>query len=719
MSAIPDEVWRAASTHPAPEGPVAGKPAFDVLEYLAAHGVEVKRTKRWASHPGGSIHELAHCIFDPDHTGGSAAVTVNSTGAIGYRCQHSGCQGRDWQAVREHFDGPREARKYRSVAATAKQTATQAEAPEQERLEASKQGGAMGRPAPRCEPEASPFRLTDSAVVYIDPDPDREPLTICGPLEVVAKTRNGGGEEWGALLRWRDGDGAEKTWAMPMSLLAGDGSEYRARLLAGGLLIAPGTKARNLLTTYLQTARTDARARCVSRVGWQGDVFVLPDATVGTPKEETVLFQAPFETDHYLKVAGTVEEWRDNVGRLCSENSRLILAVSCAFAGPVLHLVRAESGGIHFHGATSTGKSTALIVGGSVCGGGGSNGFVQSWRATANGLEAVAELHNDLTMFLDELAQVDPREAAEVAYLLGNGAGKLRMSRNTGARKKLSWSLLFVSAGEVTLADHAQTAGKRTRGGAEVRLLNIDADAGAGLGLFQDIHGAASPDLFARQLKESATRYYGAPLRAYLKSVTGRRAAVESALRGSQADFLKNRVPVGASGEVLRAAQRFALIAAAGELAACAGITGWEPGEATDAATRCFRSWIEGRGTTGAGDIEVAIDQVRQFIGAHGASRFQSAKARRDNQGDIIHERIIERAGFRVDGEDGEVSEYLILPEVFRHKVCEGFDYRAVARALLQRGHLDCEPPHLTKKPRLPELGAVRVYAVKSSILGE
>lgn len=123
----------------------------------------------------------------------------------------------------------------------------------------------------------------------------------------------------------------------------------------------------------------------------------------------------------------------------------------------------------------------------------------------------MAELHNDLTLFLDELSQIDPREAVETAYLLGNGSGKTRMSRNVGARKKLVWSLLFVSAGEITLADHAQTAGKRTKGGAEVRLINIDSDAGAGMGLFENIHGAASPDAFARQLKGPAKRFYGTP----------------------------------------------------------------------------------------------------------------------------------------------------------------------------------------------------------------
>jgi len=409
----------------------------------------------------------------------------------------------------------------------------------------------------KAGPESSAFRLTDDAVIYLDPGPGKEPLRICGRLEVAAFTRDAKGDGWDRLLRWRDSEGRAHEWAMPMSLLSGDGGEIRARLLDGGLIIAPGRNVWGLLAVYLQTARPDSRALRVPRVGWHKDSSVLPAASIGPEGGEPVIFQTPFETEHCLNVSGTVNGWRNHVGQFCSSNSRLMLAVSCGFAGPLLSLMGGESGGVHFVGATSIGKSTALMVGGSVLGGGGRNGFVQSWCATANGLEAIAELHNDLTLFLDELAQMDPREAAEVAYLLGNGSGKARMSRNVGARKKLSWALVFVSAGEVTLADHAQTAGKRTKGGAEVRLLNIEADAGAGLGLFENLHGASSLDLFARRLKEAAARYYGAPLRAHLEFITGKRAEVESTLRNFQMDFLKNRVPAGAAGEVCRAAQRF------------------------------------------------------------------------------------------------------------------------------------------------------------------
>jgi putative DNA primase/helicase len=565
-----------------------------------------------------------------------------------------------------------------------------------------------------------PFRLMGDAVIYTDPDPEKEPLMICGRLEVAALTRDAQGDGWGRLLKWVDGERRAHQWAMPMSLLAGDGSEYRARLLDGGLVISPGRKARDLLTTYIQSTRAEARALCVSRVGWHGDVFVVPSETIGASGMEDVLFQTPNESEHLLNVSGTVEDWRVNVGRLCVRNSRLVLAVSCSFAGPLLSLAGAESGGVHFHGPTSTGKSTALLVGGSVIGGGGRNGFVQSWRTTANGLEAVAELHNDLTLFLDELSQMDPREAAETAYLLGNGSGKARMTRNIGARKKLTWCLLFVSAGEVTLADHALTAGKRTKGGVEVRLLNVEADAAAGLGLFECIHGAESADAFSRRLRDAAKRYYGAPLRAYLAYVSANRTEVENHVRTFQADFVKRNTPAGASGEVSRAAQRFALIGAAGEIATTVGITGWSENESANAAKKCFANWLALRvGGTGAGDAEAAIQQVRNFIEVNGASRFQLAKIRRDGSGEPIPEKIISRAGFRVDHRDGEAVEYLILPEVFRREVCEGFDSRMVARALSERGYLDCQPPHLTKKPRLPEVGSVRVYAVRASILGE
>jgi hypothetical protein len=74
---------------------------------------------------------------------------------------------------------------------------------------------------------------------------------------------------------------------------------------------------------------------------------------------------------------------------------------------------------------------------------------------------------------------------------------------------------------------------------------------------------------------------------------------------------------------VRRAAARFAVVAAAGELATRLGITGWMEGESTAAVQKCFYAWLKARGTPGPLEEEMVLKQIRAFIQAHGTSRFQ------------------------------------------------------------------------------------------------
>jgi putative DNA primase/helicase len=78
------------------------------------------------------------------------------------------------------------------------------------------------------------------------------PIYISSALKVTACTRDKENENHGRLLDFKDLDGMSHNWAMPMELLAGDGTEYRKELLSKGLIIAPGSKPRQLLTTYIQ-----------------------------------------------------------------------------------------------------------------------------------------------------------------------------------------------------------------------------------------------------------------------------------------------------------------------------------------------------------------------------------------------------------------------------------------------------------------------------------
>ena len=52
--------------------------------------------------------------------------------------------------------------------------------------------------------------------------------------------------------------------------------------------------------------------------------------------------------------------------------------------------------------------------------------------------------------------------------------------------------------------------GRKPTAGQEIRLADIDADAGAGMGALESLNGCASSAVLTATLKDAAGRYYGA-----------------------------------------------------------------------------------------------------------------------------------------------------------------------------------------------------------------
>lgn len=237
---------------------------------------------------------------------------------------------------------------------------------------------------------------------------------------------------------------------MPLELLASDGATYRQVLLSRGLRLAEGKAGRDLLSRYIQSSTPKERMRCVSRLGWYGQLYILPNEAIGVSPDEDVVFQANMPLADHHDSRGTLQEWQQNVSKYCVDNSRLCFSMSVGFAAPLLHLLGEENGGFNLRDPSSGGKTTALKVALSVYGG---EKMLQSWRATSNGLESIAALHNDCLLCLDELGKLEPKIAGEVAYFLVNGGGKQRSDRSGFARKKQMWRVLFLSSGELGLPD--------------------------------------------------------------------------------------------------------------------------------------------------------------------------------------------------------------------------------------------------------------------------
>jgi putative DNA primase/helicase len=302
---------------------------------------------------------------------------------------------------------------------------------------------------------------------------------------------------------------------------------------------------------------------------------------------------------------------------------------------------------------------------------------------TDNAAEAVAAAHCDLMLCLDEMGECPPEVVSALAYMLANGTGKGRAGRDGSGRRVPEWRLLFLSTGEVGLADllaEARGGPRRPRAGQEVRVVDIPADAGAGLGLFEDLHGERDGAALADRISTAARRLYGT------------------------------------AGQVQRVAGRFALLAAAGEMATALGILPFLQGEAEGAAARCFTDWLAAReGGAGAAEDAKAIAAVRRFLIAHGASRFETVK----DQGEAPDEqRIALRAGWRKrDGSRG--WRFLIPGEVWRNEVVPGLDAQAAAVALRREGYLIPQTERAPKHVRDEWINgrSMKVYCISDRIL--
>lgn len=582
------------------------------------------------------------------------------------------------------------------------------------------------------------FNVDEDGVWYHGFNQNGDPLPpqwICSELHITAKSRDVSSGAWGWLLEFPDDDGQLKRWAMPASMTAGDGTAYRSILLDMGLKIAPGIHAKNHLGTYIATAEPEKRVRCTDRIGWHNGVYVLPDRTIGEA-DEVVMFQAAAGVVSQFKQRGTLQEWRDNVSVHCRGNSRMLFCVSAAFAAPLMELAGVGSGGFHIWGDSSSGKSTAFKVAGSVFGG---HDYPRNWLATGNALESTATQHSDALLLLDEIAQVDPKQLGDIVYMLANQTGKARATQAATARKVASWRLLFLSDGEVSLSSHMEQAGKGSKAGHDVRMAHIAADAGKGFGVFDTLHDFDSGATLSDHLMKMSKQYYGTAGLALIEYAVKDYDSISDALTAGVAELGREMCPAGAHGQVNRVAARFALVGLAGEMATAQGITGWEAGEAIAAARACFSTWLDGRG--GAGNVEHVsiLRQVSAFFQAHGSARFTVwHRATDDHAPNTINRAGLRRIitgdgttinsyedhhkayGDRMHIADSESSEYeyFVLPEVFRNEICKGFDPKMAAKLLIERGHLIPEGPSTpTRKERLPGIGLARCYRFRPSIV--
>jgi uncharacterized protein (DUF927 family) len=520
---------------------------------------------------------------------------------------------------------------------------------------------------------------------------------LCSPIKILAKSRDSDAGNWGLHVQVRTPDYTWRHVILPKDAVYG-GGELIGTLALNGLEFNPTDETKGLIREFLAMTRTDARALCIEKPGWiSPTTYALPDEVFGGREDETVIFTSKSSVANLYKQSGVIGNWKENVAAPAMGNSRLIFALSASFAACLLRPLGRESCGYLYRGRTTIGKTSTLDVSGSTWGGNGVDGFYDSWNSTGNNLESMAVRHNDNLLLIDELGQALSAEISKGIYMLGNGKGKGRLRPDTSSREVATWRILFICTGELSLEAKMAEMGQKSQGGQEIRMIDLEADAGkklgdAPLGIFEDIHGRSMPGDFAAELRIQTRLHYGTAGREFLRKVTRDVGGVKNALEPRIKKFKGELCPEkNAAGEVHRAAGHFALVAEAGEFAAELGILPWPKGAARKGAKKLFREWIVNRGGVDAIEARRAIAQVREFIEQHGNSRFipwiEPSKTVLNSVG------FVRRAGdvdhnVSVREIDEEGLTYFIFPESFKTQVCKGVNVATATRALGALGAL-------------------------------
>jgi putative DNA primase/helicase len=125
-----------------------------------------------------------------------------------------------------------------------------------------------------------------------------------------------------------------------------------------------------------------------------------------------------------------------------------------------------------------------------------------------------------------------------------NGQGKGRASRDATLRKIAQCRLLFLSTGEISLADKIAEdgRGRRQTAGQAVRVIDLPSDVSQ-FGLFDDLHGFENGTAFADNLRHACKEYYGTAARAFIAAIAPDLDSAAHTVRDSIREFVADNCP--------------------------------------------------------------------------------------------------------------------------------------------------------------------------------
>lgn len=308
------------------------------------------------------------------------------------------------------------------------------------------------------------------------------------------------------------------------------------------------------LQTYLNEYQPESEVIATKQTGWVGDSYVLPDRIIGS--NQNIRYYGQINNDRFIQT-GTTEEWRDNVAKHCQGFDILELSLYAGFSSLLMPFV--DFGfGLHLHGKSSGGKTTALRVASSIFG--NPKSYISKWNSTHNGMEFYGYNSNHALCALDEVNEA-AKTTLDSIYMLIDGRGKTRaISRIGGVEqaKPKTWQTVALSTGEVSIEDLALQYSKNLNAGETVRMIDIEVN--------QICQDKAHADL----LIENTGKYHGAACIAFIEYIQANNINIDAKYKAAYQELINQHPDL--HSQASRVAKYFALMAVAGNIAISAGI---------------------------------------------------------------------------------------------------------------------------------------------------
>lgn len=518
---------------------------------------------------------------------------------------------------------------------------------------------------------------------------------LSSPLEVIGTGRDD--KDQYLVLRWLAfGSNVPTTAAVPLADI-GEREGWRT-LKAGGINVTTKSSLRAILADWLQRSGSRQIWRVAHATGWQCGAYIMPDGEIIGEPEHPVLFSGRSSAASGYTQKGTAESWRGSVARLADGNYSMMAAVGASLAAPLLGLCGADGFGLHFYEQSSAGKTTTANVAASLYG--NPDLLRLTWYGTALGLANEAAAHNDGLMPLDEVGQgADPVSVSQAAYALFNGVGKLQGAKEGGNRDLKRWRTVAISTGEMDLETFIATAGRKTKAGQLVRLLNIPMSKAI------RFHDHQNGKQHADALKDAWQHNHGTAGREWVKWLSGHQQQAIDTVRDCESRW-RSLIPADYGEQVHRVGARFAILEAA-LLLGCV-VTGWDAQSCRDAVQHTYNAWLREFGTGNREHMQI-VEQTEAFLNAFGLSRFAPFPY---SPGDLP---IRDLAGYRHRGShERDPITFYTFPATFEQEIAKGFNAKQFAEVLKKAGMLT--PPtsgrgYQRKSPRI-EGRQINVYVL-------